>query len=1710
MPPPSSEEEPMYLASVIDMPSISELGPQRAHISKAFLGCIKMLDDEAKQRKRTSKNSYTPIQLPYTKDGHLAKWAKRYTRLLFLFRKQEVPGIWEVWACIVKDRIEDEQVGIELDIDFLSGFWHVDVVGYIRTVDLRGQELNDALLRRKPFHFFKLPQAATTQFYAGANSKNTEVRIPAQRQLSPPPEPSVRSLRKRPPPTPPPPKTKVRGNRKTPVPKKAAAHSNPVMNELEKTMREQRATNDRPAQQDQPFSVTVTPHSNLASSDADQKQDQASFGIDIPAVQRADEKTASPKKPARGANKATRGGRKGNTNGRTTTVDVDADDAETEDEKQPEEEEAGGEHEMEDSDGEHDAHAGLADLTHFEEAVAESDDHAKGLEASSQMMDEDKQVAAADTPWDDNISETAEADDSNTVNKDDQDILASLEDSQSQSQSNSGSSRSSSSNHNNSVLTIAPSALIDPTPAALAPDVGLAAVGKSIAAVITQLPLANRVNFSTVGSTTLTKTTTTKKVTAAAVSAATETLMSEVIATQEITDADFPMDTDDQEDKEDAESQLPSPSTTATKSRAAQGAVKGKKKSRPSLNSRFLKGRARAKRRAKGRASQTSSRSGSMETSGTGGDDGDEAAGDSNDMDVDDDAQAADHTAEEDGDTKADADANAEENIVVFGGGISGLSCAYFLARALSNTRIVVLEKSPRLGGWIHSVQQGTPGKHSDSTGGGLVLESGPRSLRPRGYAGAVTLRLIDELGCSNDLLTVPKTSSSAKKRYVWHHDRAALMPSSLSTLLSANVSSASPLHGILQQGLAEVFKSRRRHHADESVHSFISRRFSPALADELVSAVFHGIYAGDIRKLSIRSVMPLLPELEDRFGSVVLGGLLGSIMPSQRQAEEAAKLDALLASSSHSAQELWRSMQSVSIYSLKEGLGSLVDRLHAALQAMPNVQVMLEAKVQSASFSSNSAKMTLSDGGEITAEHVVMATPAPAFASLLRKSTNLSSSTVEQLCGLLQVPSVDVSVTNIAFPTNELSQSTRDLSDGFGLLAPLTRSPDVDPLLLGVIFDSSALPGQDASHDAFTKYTTMMGGHLFGSSASVPPPEELLARAVRAVRHHLAIPASVQPVIARSQLQTQCIPQYHVGHRRQMLQLRDAMVANLPAIVSVAGSWYGGGVGVNDCVKTSWELSQALVRRQSESISKPRHAGANARQHLSSLSALLSSRRPSAVHITEEKVQAKADGDHNQERKPHQPLATITKERESYGPIRRLKSFMFTVKHTSGESLPLLYPLYDSVRKVHCHSVLWDEQVVVRFLFKLDRAHQFRLVAEVAEDYIALFHAGHIRPHLTPRHSRDFYALWDLYVTALFRLNRYERAWEVVTRDLPRWDVEFTARMLFEVLTMLKQSGQEQRALQVFVDATKGAYVRPVDYTIATPLSSAQRPLFPGKAVLRRSLVTHEYQFVEKIFAVVLQCLFACGHIDEVLQLYKRMEPQIRNTVHLNTVMTGLLHCGHVEAVEDFYQRYAHQPNATTPTLLNRRGEAVAVPPDATTFAIRIQALLQREPPELGRAMDLLQQMSPSARAQSSAPDATLAVYTILIKHCIARNLTPLLMTVCRSMLTDGFTSPAPVTLALQHLQSETLEASGLSTSSELMLRLYNQYVAAGGRPDAGMLTIMAGDMNNSGAWIVQQLQHFRLPVDKQLGDILTRRGIKSGTESLASTALHSLNVSN
>ncbi|KAM4735948.1 protoporphyrinogen oxidase isoform 1-T1 [Anableps anableps] len=460
------------------------------------------------------------------------------------------------------------------------------------------------------------------------------------------------------------------------------------------------------------------------------------------------------------------------------------------------------------------------------------------------------------------------------------------------------------------------------------------------------------------------------------------------------------------------------------------------------------------------------------------------------------------------------------KTVAVLGGGIGGLAASFYLSKHPQVTKVVVLESSSRFGGWLWSLRR------SD----GAVFELGPRGIRPAGEVGRNTLNMVEDLGLEGDILPVSSSHVASKDRYLYVNGQLHKLPSGIRGMFQTVPPFSRPL---LFSLITEILVKKGREE-DESIHSFVSRRLGKELADIAIDGVCRGVFAGDCKKLSVRSCFPLLYKAEQQRGSLTLGFLVGSgsapVIPPGRLAQRAQR-------------ETWAQ------WSLRRGVETLPESITEYLLQSDKVELHKDAAVQQIIPSTSGWKVRVEDG-VISADHIISALPAKALSCILPSSCQ---SLIQQL--------EDISAVTVAVVSLEYEGSILPVT-GFGHLVPSWE----DPGLLGVVYDSVPFPQHNRPTGQTTRLTVMMGGAWFQNVFGAPKAattEGLLARATEAVRCHLGV--SVAPSWSNVALHRECIPQYYLGHFQRVDSMRT-FIKNNNLSLSLIGSAYDG-VSVNDVI---------------------------------------------------------------------------------------------------------------------------------------------------------------------------------------------------------------------------------------------------------------------------------------------------------------------------------------------------------------------------------------------------------------------------------------------------------------------------------------------------------------------------------------------------------------
>jgi protoporphyrinogen/coproporphyrinogen III oxidase len=439
----------------------------------------------------------------------------------------------------------------------------------------------------------------------------------------------------------------------------------------------------------------------------------------------------------------------------------------------------------------------------------------------------------------------------------------------------------------------------------------------------------------------------------------------------------------------------------------------------------------------------------------------------------------------------------ALHDVIIVGAGIAGLAAAWELRQR--GVVPLVLEQDARAGGVI--VTERTDG---------FVIDGGPDALLVQKHA---AIELCAELGLRDSLLpTLPPRTA-----FVLRAGRLLPLPEAsflgLPTRIGPFVRSQLFSWRAKARMATEVLRATGTA-ADESIGSFIRRRFGDEAVDYLAEPLLAGIHAGDVEQLSIHSLFPRLVTLEQQYGSVLRG--LRRPTPQPRSADGA-------------------------FVSLPQGLAQLPETLADALGADV---IRYETPVAQIS-GTGPFKVTLATDAAVHARAVIVATPAWAASRMLRSL----DVTLAGLCD--EIPYASTATIVLAFTRDQIAHPL----SGTGFVVPRRERT----LLTAGTWVSSKWP-----HRAPQGHVLLRG---FVGGASAPHVlSQSDAALVSAVKDELSALLRItgDPSFARVFRWPRGTPQYIVGHAARLRTIEGRLAA-LPGVY-VTGSGYRG-TGIPDCI---------------------------------------------------------------------------------------------------------------------------------------------------------------------------------------------------------------------------------------------------------------------------------------------------------------------------------------------------------------------------------------------------------------------------------------------------------------------------------------------------------------------------------------------------------------
>lgn len=452
--------------------------------------------------------------------------------------------------------------------------------------------------------------------------------------------------------------------------------------------------------------------------------------------------------------------------------------------------------------------------------------------------------------------------------------------------------------------------------------------------------------------------------------------------------------------------------------------------------------------------------------------------------------------------------------VAVIGGGISGLSAAYFLSKA--GLPCTLIEERPRLGGVIHTENVN-----------GTLVEAGPDSfIAQKPWA----MELIRELGLADYVIG---SRDHARRTFVVRGGRLVPLPDGLQFFAPTK------LRPILTSKLfgwkaklsfaTEYFRKASTTEKDRSVAEFVREHYGEEANRYLAQPMLAGVYGGSSEKLSVNSVLPMFVELERKYGSLTLGILVGRARRSGTESSGSLFL------------------------TLRKGLQQLIDALTERIEGTVE---RVSATAVGIEKTDGGFRVLLSEGEPMDVEQVIAAVPAYRAAELIG---GLDSELVEKLGEIPYHSSITAALL--------YEKETFDHPlDGFGFLVPASEGR----ALAACTWVNTKFDHRAAADTVFVR------GFVSADEAERRMGESddaLTGLAHGEVSGLMGFRA--KPRTAKVHRWQRAMAQYEVGHRKR-LDAIEGRVGNLSGL-HLGGNGYTG-IGIPDCIRRSREIVERIV----------------------------------------------------------------------------------------------------------------------------------------------------------------------------------------------------------------------------------------------------------------------------------------------------------------------------------------------------------------------------------------------------------------------------------------------------------------------------------------------------------------------------------------------------
>jgi oxygen-dependent protoporphyrinogen oxidase len=470
--------------------------------------------------------------------------------------------------------------------------------------------------------------------------------------------------------------------------------------------------------------------------------------------------------------------------------------------------------------------------------------------------------------------------------------------------------------------------------------------------------------------------------------------------------------------------------------------------------------------------------------------------------------------------------------VAIVGGGISGLSAAFYLEKeraAGAPVEYVLFDSESRLGGSMQS-----------EVVDDCLVEGGPDSfLTEKPWASV----LCKELGIDGELIG---SNDADRKTYILVKGRLVAMPDGLMFMVPTKLvpTALSPLFswGTKFRMAMELLHPPHASDHDETVAELVKRHFGSEVVDRLADPLLSGVYGGDAASLSVRAVLPRFVEMEQNHGSLSRAMLVAHN-----------KMVAAKKKNNTPSKPLFTS--------LKNGMQKMVSAIEARLDP---ASIRKNTPVSALEMRDGRWFVTTAAGTE-EFDGVVVATPAKVAGKILKP---VNTALGEDLEGVVYSSSLTVT---FGYSQEQL----KGLPPGFGFLIP--RSEGVR--MMACTFVHNKFPNRAPQEKGLVR--CFLGGIRDEEVLNLSDEQvkELCLRELKQI-----VKLDTEPRFVRIYRWRGAMAQYTPGHLDRVRRI-EAAVKQLPGL-ALAGNAFKG-IGVPDCVRSGQEAANLMTQLSRTAVSR-------------------------------------------------------------------------------------------------------------------------------------------------------------------------------------------------------------------------------------------------------------------------------------------------------------------------------------------------------------------------------------------------------------------------------------------------------------------------------------------------------------------------------------------